>query len=289
MTLTIGWIGLGTMGSPMAGHLVRAGHKVQAYNRTPERAALWQQQHKQSCCTSIAEAANGADVVFSCVGNDDDLRKVTSSAFSHMKPDAIWVDHGTTSARVARELHALAAQHNLHFIDAPISGGQAGAEKGQLAVMAGGDAAAFARIEPVIAAYSKRAKRIGAVGAGQLTKMVNQICFTGVVAGLAEGLFFAERAGLDTDAVLEVISQGAAQSWQMDNRARTMLRGEYDFGFAVDWVRKDLEIVLAAAKDFHCELQGVEQINQWYKELQNMGHNRSDTSALIERLRQKKT
>ncbi len=155
--------------------------------------------------------------------------------------------------------------------------------------MAGGDAAAFTRIEPVIAAYSKRAKRIGDAGAGQLTKMVNQICFTGVVAGLAEGLFFAESAGLDTDAVLEVISQGAAQSWQMDNRAHTMLRGEYDFGFAVDWVRKDLEIALAAAKDFHCELQGVEQINQYYKELQNMGHNRSDASVLIERLRQQKT
>lgn len=289
MTLTIGWIGLGTMGGPMAGHLVQAGYKVQAYNRNAERAALWQQQHGQTCVTSIAEAVNGADIVFSCVGNDDDLREVTSITFPYMQPKAIWVDHSTTSARVARELYVLAAQQGLHFIDAPISGGQAGAEKGQLAVMAGGDAAAFTRIEPVIAAYSKRAKRIGDAGAGQLTKMVNQICFTGVVAGLAEGLFFAESAGLDTDAVLEVISQGAAQSWQMDNRAHTMLRGEYNFGFAVDWVRKDLEIVLATAKDFHCELQGVEQINQHYKELQNMGHNRSDTSVLIERLRQQKT
>ncbi|MEZ5494613.1 MAG: NAD(P)-dependent oxidoreductase [Pseudomonadales bacterium] len=289
MTLTIGWIGLGTMGGPMAGHLVRAQHKVQAFNRNAERAERWQQQYKLPCVDSVTAAALGADMVFTCVSNDDALREVAHATFPHMKPGAVLVDHSTTSARVARELYVLAAQQGLHFIDAPISGGQAGAEKGQLAVMAGGDAAAFTRIEPVIAAYSKRAKRIGDAGAGQLTKMVNEICFTGVVAGLAEGLFFAESAGLDTDAVLEVISQGAAQSWQMDNRAHTMLRGEYDFGFAVDWVRKDLEIALAAAKDFHCELPGVTQINLWYETLQKMGHGNSDTSALLERLRHQKT
>lgn len=288
MTLTIGWIGLGTMGSPMAGHLLRAGHKVQAFNRSTERAARWQRQYGQACVTSIVDAVSGADVVFTCVGNDNDLREVTRAAFPHMKPDAVWVDHSTTSANIARELFSAAQQCGLHFIDAPISGGQAGAEKGQLAVMAGGDAAIFARIEPVLAAYAKRAKWIGESGAGQLTKMVNQICFTGVVAGLAEGLFFAEKAGLNTDAMLEVISQGAAQSWQMDNRAHTMLRSEYDFGFAVDLVRKDLAIVLATAKDFHCELPGVSQINTGYAELQKMGYGNSDTSALLERLRHQK-
>lgn len=285
MTLTIGWIGLGTMGGPMAGHLVRAQHKVQAFNRNAERAERWQQQYKLPCVDSVTAAALGADMVFTCVSNDDALREVAHAAFPHMKPGAVLVDHSTTSARVARELATTAQQHGLHFTDAPISGGQAGAEKGQLAVMAGGDAHIFARIEPVLAAYAKRAKWIGDSGAGQLTKMVNQICFTGVVAGLAEGLFFAEQVGLNTDAVLEVISQGAAQSWQMDNRAHTMLRGEYHFGFAVDLVRKDLDIVLATAKDSHCELEGVSQINAWYAELQKMGYGKSDTSALLERLR----
>lgn len=289
MTLTIGWVGLGTMGAPMAGHLLRAGHKVQAFNRGAERAQQWQQRYEQACVTSVTEAVTGADIVFTCVGNDNDLREVTELAFPHMKPDAVWVDHSTTSANVARELFVAAQQYGLHFIDAPISGGQAGAEKGQLAVMAGGDASIFARTEPVLlAAYAKRAKWIGSSGAGQLTKMVNQICFTGVVAGLAEGLFFAEKVGLDTEAVLDVISQGAAQSWQMDNRARTMLRGEYNFGFAVNLVRKDLDIVIATAKDSHCELEGVTQINAWYAELQKMGHGNSDTSALLERLRHQK-
>lgn len=285
MTLTIGWIGLGTMGAPMAGHLLRAGYTVQAFNRGTERAKRWQQQYEQACAASMTEAVTGADIVLTCVGNDNDLRDIASVIFSQMKPDAVWVDHSTTSAHVARELFAAARQYGLHFIDAPISGGQAGAEKGQLAVMAGGDAHIFARIEPVLATYAKRAKWIGDSGAGQLTKMVNQICFTGVVAGLAEGLFFAEQVGLNTDAVLEVISQGAAQSWQMDNRAHTMLRGEYHFGFAVDLVRKDLDIVLATAKDSHCELEGVSQINAWYAELQKMGYGKSDTSALLERLR----
>ena len=289
MTLTIGWIGLGTMGGPMAGHLLRAGHTVQAFNRNPARAEQWQQQHGQACVASIAEAVTGADIVFSCVGNDEDLREITSAAFPHMQTDAVWVDHSTTSATVARELSALAQQHQLHFLDAPISGGQAGAEKGQLAVMVGGDSQAFERIKPILTAYAKRAQWIGESGAGQLTKMVNQICFTGVVAGLAEGLYFAEKVGLNTDAMLEVISQGAAQSWQMDNRAHTMLRGEYNFGFAVDLLRKDLDIVLATAKDSHCQLDGVTQIHHWYKELQKIGYGTSDTSVLIERLRHQKT
>lgn len=285
-SLRTGFIGLGTMGAPMAGHLVRAGHTVQAFNRHPERAAAWQQRFPQGhLVDSIASAAANADVVFTCVGGDNDLREVALAAFPHMRPGSTLVDHSTTSATVARELAAEAEKYGLHFIDAPVSGGQAGAENGQLAIMAGGDPAVFARIEPVLAAYAKRARLIGAVGAGQLTKMVNQICFTGVVAGLAEGLYFAEQAGLDTQAVLDVVSQGAAQSWQMDNRAQTMLRGEYNFGFAVDWVRKDLAIVLAEAAALGCKLPGVQQINGWYGELQQTGHGRSDTSALLERLR----
>lgn len=286
--ITIGFIGLGTMGGPMAAHLVRAGHKVQAFNRTASRAESWLARHPEGqLASSIAEAATGADIVFTCVGGDNDLREVARIAFAMMKPDSILVDHSTTSATVARELAAEALQCGLYFIDAPVSGGQAGAENGQLAIMAGGDPAVFARIEPVLAAYAKRARLIGAVGSGQLTKMVNQICFTGVVAGLAEGLYFAERAGLDVQAVLDVVSQGAAQSWQMDNRAQTMLRGEYDFGFAVDWVRKDLGIVLTEATALGADLPGVTQINDWYGELQQMGHGRSDTSALLERLRRR--
>lgn len=291
--LRIGFIGLGTMGAPMAGHLLRAGHTVQAFNRNPQRAAAWQARFPQQdfpkshLADSIAQAASNADIVFTCVGNDDDLREVAHAAFAHMKPDSILVDHSTTSATVARELAAEAQQHGLHFMDAPVSGGQAGAENGQLAIMVGGDSEVFARVEPVMAAYAKRSKLIGGVGAGQLTKMVNQICFTGVVAGLAEGLFFAEKAGLDTQAVLDVVSQGAAQSWQMDNRAQTMLRGEYDFGFAIDWMRKDFGIVLEEAKNIGCELPGVKMINEHYGELQHLGHGRSDTSALLERLRKK--
>lgn len=282
----IGWIGLGTMGGPMAGHLVRAGHTVQAFNRNPLRAAGWKARFPQGqLVDSVALAATNAAIVFTCVGGDDDLREVTHAAFPRMAPGSILVDHSTTSATVARELALEAERRGLHFIDAPVSGGQAGAENGQLAIMAGGELAVYSRIEPVIAAYAKRARLIGPVGAGQLTKMVNQICFTGVVAGLAEGLYFAEQAGLDIQAVLDVVSQGAAQSWQMDNRARTMLRGEYNFGFAVDWVRKDLGIVLAEANALGADLPGVAHINDWYGELQQLGHGRSDTSALLERLR----
>lgn len=286
-SLCIGFIGLGTMGAPMAGHLLHAGYTVQAFNRNPQRATAWQQRFPQGqLVDSIAEAASNADLVFTCVGDDNDLREVARSAFPHMKSGSVLVDHSTTSATVARELAAEAQQHGLYFMDAPVSGGQAGAENAQLAIMVGGDAATFTRVEPVMAAYAKRSRLIGPVGAGQLTKMVNQICFTGVVASLAEGLFFAEKAGLDTQAVLDVVSQGAAQSWQMDNRAHTMLRGEYDFGFAVDWMRKDLGIVLAEAVTLGADIPNARQINAWYGELQQLGHGRSDTSALLERLRQ---
>jgi 3-hydroxyisobutyrate dehydrogenase len=284
--LTLGWIGLGTMGAPMASHLTRTHHTLRAYNRNPERAAQWQAHCPAGMLvSSIEQAVTGADIVFSCVGGDADVRDVALTAFAHMQPGSVFVDHSTTSATLARELAAIALAHGLYFIDAPVSGGQAGAENGQLAIMAGGDTAAFTRIESVLAAYSKRSRLIGPAGSGQLTKMVNQICFTGVVQGLAEGLFFAEQAGLDTQAVLEVISQGAAQSWQMDNRAQTMLRAEYNFGFAVDWVRKDLGIVLDEAARLGCELPGTEQINDFYGELQELGHGRSDTSSLMELLR----
>lgn len=282
----VGWIGLGTMGGPMAGHLVQAGHTVRAYNRNPQRAAQWLERHPAAHgAATVADAARNADVVFSCVGGDNDVREVALAAFAVMKTGSVLVDHSTTSATVARELAQAAEKHGVFFIDAPVSGGQAGAEKGQLAVMAGGTPETFARIEPVIAAYARRAKLIGPAGSGQLTKMVNQICFIGVIEGLAEGLFFAEKAGLDTEAVLDVISQGAAGSWQMDNRARTMLEGRYDFGFAVDLVRKDLGIVLTEAEKLRCELPGTEMINAFYAELQSQGHGRSDTSSLLERLR----
>lgn len=288
--LTLGWIGLGTMGAPMAGHLVRACYTVQAYNRSSERANQWQQRFPDGeRVNSAEEAAAGADILFTCIGGDHDLRQIAARVLPHLKPDSIWVDHSTTSATVAREIAEQASALGVHFVDAPVSGGQAGAENGTLAVMIGCPESLFPRLEPVLAAYAKRAVRIGDVGAGQLTKMVNQICFTGVVAGLAEGLFFAERNGLDVSAVLSVISQGAAQSWQMDNRAMTMLRGEYNFGFAVDWVRKDLDIVLAQAQQAGITLPGVELINEWYAELQQLGHGRSDTSALLERLRHHST
>ena len=287
--LTVGWIGLGTMGGPMAGHLVDAGHKVQAYNRTPDRAAQWHRHYPGAqLVRSCADAARDADFVISCVGGDNDVRDVALAAFPHMKPGAMFIDHSTTSAAVARELAIVANNHNLHFMDAPVSGGQAGAENAQLAVMAGGSPEIFTRAETVFAAYSKRAKLIGPIGSGQLSKMVNQICFIGVVEGLAEGLFFAEQAGLDIHAVLDVISQGAAGSWQMNNRAHTMLAGNYDFGFAVDWACKDLGIVLEEAKALGCELPSTQLINQFYEELQTFGHGRSDTSALMERLRIRK-
>ena len=285
-SLALGWIGLGTMGGPMAGHLVKAGHHVSAYNRTPARTGHWLGQHPGGhAAPSAAAAAGHVDILFTCIGGDDDLRAVAAQVLPVMQQGSVWVDHSTTSASVAREIAALAAEREVQFCDAPVSGGQAGAENGQLAIMMGCSTDVFLRLEPVLAAYAKRAARIGEVGAGQLTKMVNQICFTGVVAGLAEGLFFAERAGLDVEAVLSVISQGAAQSWQMDNRAHTMLEGRYDFGFAVDLVRKDLDIVLAHAHAIGIALPGVDQINQWYAELQQLGHGRSDTSALLERLR----
>jgi 3-hydroxyisobutyrate dehydrogenase len=284
--LTLGWIGLGTMGGPMAGHLLRAGHTVRAYNRNPERAARWHTRNPEGELTlTAAAAAADVDILFTCIGGDDDLRDIAAQVLPVIRHGGLWVDHSTTSATVAREVAEMAAKRDVQFADAPVSGGQAGAENGQLAIMMGCTVDTFLQLEPVLTAYAKRSVRIGPAGTGQLTKMVNQICFTGVVAGLAEGLFFAERAGLDVSAVLSVISQGAAQSWQMDNRAHTMLAGEYNFGFAVDLVRKDLDIVHAQTQQIGIRLPGVDQINAWYTELQQLGHGHSDTSALLERLR----
>ncbi len=284
----VAFIGLGVMGYPMAGHLARAGHAVTVYNRTASKAARWCGEYAGEQAESPAAAAAGAEFVFSCVGNDDDLREVTTGpagAFAALAPGSIHVDHSTTSAAVARELAAAAQAAGCAFLDAPVSGGQAGAESGVLTVMCGGDAAAYARAEPVMAAYARACARLGEAGAGQLTKMVNQVCAAGVIQGLAEGLDFGQRAGLDMRQVLEVISKGAAQSWQMDNRGESMCEGRYDFGFAVDWMRKDLGIVLDEATRNGAALPLTRLIDGYYAELQALGGNRWDTSSLIELLR----
>ena len=279
----VAWLGLGVMGYPMAGHLaVRGGHDITVYNRTPAKAAAWVAQY-----ATPAEAAKGADVVFACVGNDDDLRAVTTGpegAFATMKPGSIFVDHTTASADVARELAATAAQRGFTFLDCPVSGGQAGAEGGTLTIMCGGDAQAYAKAEPLMACYAKSVRRIGASGAGQLAKMVNQIAVAGVIQGLAEAIHFAEQAGLDIDAVMATISKGAAQSWQMENRWKTMHARQFDFGFAVDWIRKDLRIVLDEARRNGAELPVTQQLETFYAEVQKMGGNRWDSSGLIARL-----
>ncbi|MBX3447334.1 MAG: NAD(P)-dependent oxidoreductase [Parvibaculaceae bacterium] len=283
----VAFIGLGVMGFPMAGHLAKAGHDVTVYNRTGAKADAWVKAHGGRAAATPEEAACGAAFVFACVGNDDDLREVTTGpqgAFSGMGAGAIFVDHTTASAAVARELDAAARARGIHFIDAPVSGGQAGAENGVLTVMAGGDAAAFERAAPVIAAYARMAKLLGPSGAGQLTKMVNQICIAGLVEGLAEGLHFAKMAGLDAEAVIETISKGAAQSWQMENRYKTMIEGRFDFGFAVDWMRKDLSICLDEARRNGAQLPVTALVDQFYSEVQSMGGNRWDTSSLIARL-----
>lgn len=280
----VAFIGLGVMGFPMAGHLARAGHEVTVYNRTAAKAEAWAAQHGGRAAPTPAQAAQGAELVFACVGNDDDLREVTlgpDGAFAAMAPQAIFVDHTTVSAEIARELAA--ARPN--SLDAPVSGGQAGAENGQLTIMVGGDASAFAAAEPVMQAYAKRVGRMGAAGSGQLTKMVNQICIAGVLQGLSEALHFAMEAGLDPDAVVDVISKGAAQSWQMENRARTMVRGEFDFGFAVDWMRKDLGLVLGEASRNGVSLPLTALVDQFYTDVQKMGGRRQDTSSLIRRFR----
>jgi 3-hydroxyisobutyrate dehydrogenase-like beta-hydroxyacid dehydrogenase len=284
----VAFLGLGVMGDPMAGHLAAAGHHVTVYNRTAAKAAAWVAAHGGASAATPAEAAQGADLVFACVGNDDDLRSVTrgdTGAFAGMRAGAIFIDHTTASADVARELAAEAAGRGFAFIDAPVSGGNLGAINGALTVMCGGDAAAFAEAKPVAMAFSKAMTLLGPSGSGQLAKMVNQIAIAGLVQGLSEAIAFGERSGLDMKAVLEVIGKGAAQSWQMDNRGPTMIDGKFDFGFAVDWMRKDLGIALEEARRNGARLPVTALVDQFYADLQAEGHRRNDTSSLIRRLR----
>lgn len=284
----VAFLGLGVMGYPMAAHLKhKGGHDVTVYNRTSAKAEQWVQQHGGQQAHTPAQAATDQDFVFACVGNDDDLRQVTigpEGAFSTMKPGAIFIDNTTASAEVARELNAEAVKRGFGFIDAPVSGGQAGAENGVLTVMCGGDEAIFAKASPVIEAFARMVGLMGPVGAGQLTKMINQICIAGLVQGLAEGIHFGKKAGLDIEKVIEVISKGAAGSWQMENRYKTMNEGRYDFGFAVDWMRKDLGICLAEADANGAKLPMTALVDQFYKDVQGMGGARWDTSALLARL-----
>jgi 3-hydroxyisobutyrate dehydrogenase len=282
------FIGLGVMGGPMAGHLARAGHDVAVYNRTEEKARDWAQKNKGRTYTSVAKAVDGADIVFSCVGNDRDLRDVFDAAAPAMRKGAIFVDHTTASAEIARELAAKAEERGIGFLDAPVSGGQAGAEAGKLTVMAGGEPSWFAEAQPIMAAYAANMTLIGPAGSGQLAKMVNQICIAGVVQGLAEGLHFAKRADLDVEKVIAAISKGAAQSWQMENRWKTMNEGRFDFGFAVDWMRKDLGLVLEEAERNGAKLDLTELVDSYYADVQNMGGKRWDTSSLIARLERPK-
>jgi 3-hydroxyisobutyrate dehydrogenase len=288
MNVRAAFIGLGVMGFPMAGHLARAGHAVIVYNRTRAKADDWVAKFGAAAADTPADAARGADIVFACVGNDDDLRSVTlgeSGAFAGMAQPAIFVDHTTASAQVARELAAVAAERGLGFLDAPVSGGQAGAESGQLAIMVGGETAIFERAEEVMWAYAKAITLIGPVGSGQLTKMVNQICLAGLTQALAEALNFAARSGLDAEKVLATISKGAAQSWMMDHRATTMLADAFDFGFAVDWMRKDLNIALAEARRGGAGLPVTALVDQFLSDVQRGGGGRWDYTSLIKRLR----
>ena len=284
----LAFLGLGVMGYPMAGHLAAKGHEVTVYNRTAAKAEKWAAQHGGNWAATPAEAAAGADMVMACVGNDDDLRAVClgeTGAFAGMKAGALFVDHTTVSAAVTRELYAAAKAVGVSFVDAPVSGGQAGAENGQLVIMCGGDQASYDAAEPVMNSYAKLCKRLGESGAGQLTKMVNQICIAGLVQGLSEGLHFAEKAGLDGREVIEVIGGGAAGSWQMVNRYKTMLDDHFEHGFAVDWMRKDLGICLATANETGASLPVTALVDQFYKEVQKMGGGRWDTSSLFKRLR----
>jgi 3-hydroxyisobutyrate dehydrogenase len=282
--MKVAFIGLGVMGAPMAGHLARNGHELTVYNRTRRKADAWVAQHGGGVAATPREASDGAALVFSCVGNDEDVREVTvgpHGAFDGMQRGAVFVDHTTASAEVAVELDAAARGRGLGFLDAPVSGGQSGAEQGVLTVMVGGDSAAFERARPVISHYARAVTLMGPVGSGQKTKMVNQICVAGVVQGLAEGLAFALRAGLDAKRVVEVISKGAATSWQMENRGGTMVDGRFDFGFAVDLMRKDLRIAIEEARANRAELPVTALIDQFYGKLQKLGHGRLDTSSLI--------
>jgi 3-hydroxyisobutyrate dehydrogenase len=285
----VAFLGLGVMGYPMAGHLARAGHQVTVYNRSSAKAQAWQQDCPgQASAPTPREAAAGADIVFACVGNDDDLRSVVlgaDGAFAGMKPGAVFVDHTTASASVARELSSEAQKRGLQFIDAPVSGGQAGAVNGALTVMCGGDAATFDKVKPVAMAFSRAFTLIGDSGAGQLAKMVNQICIAGLVQGLSEAIAFGQHAGLDMKLVLDVIGKGAAQSWQLDNRGKTMVDDQFNFGFAVDWMRKDLGLVLDEAKRNGARLPVTALVDQFYADVQKMEGGRWDTSSLIKRLR----
>jgi len=282
--MKLAFLGLGVMGYPMAGHLKARGHDVTVYNRTTTKAEAWTKQHGGRVGKTVAQAVQGAEMVLMCVGNDNDLMEVGQVALAAMKSGTILVDHTTASADAARKLCAFAKEKAIAFIDGPVSGGQAGAEKGQLTVMCGGDQAAFDQAKPVIDSYAKATTLMGPSGAGQLTKMVNQICIAGLVQALSEGLAFAEKAGLDGNLVLDVISKGAAQSWQMQNRGRTMLKREFNFGFAVDWMRKDLGICMGEARRNGAKLPITAQIDQFYREVQEAGGNRFDTSSLITRL-----
>jgi len=288
MMAKVAFLGLGVMGFPMAGHLkAKGGHDVTVYNRTTAKAESWVSKFGGRLAATPKEAAAGQDFVMACVGNDDDLRAVTlgpNGAFAGLSAGAVFVDHTTASAEIARELHAEAKKRGFDAVDAPVSGGQAGAENGALTVMCGGDAAPYTRAEAVIAAYAKMCKLIGSPGAGQLTKMVNQICIAGLVQGLAEGLHFAHKAGLDVEAVIATISKGAAQSWQMENRYKTMNDGKFDFGFAVDWMRKDMSLCLGEARRNGASLPVTAMVDQFYAEVQKMGGRRWDTSSLIARL-----
>ena len=284
----VAFLGLGVMGFPMAGHLARAGHHVTVYNRNPAKAAAWQAQYRGERAETPAAAAAGAEFVFACVGNDDDLRSVVlgcRGAFAGMSAGAVFVDHTTASAAVARELHADAVEHGLQFVDAPVSGGQAGAENGVLTVMCGGEPAPFDAMQPVAMAYARAVTRVGGPGAGQLAKMVNQTCIAGLVQGLAEAIACGEKAGLDMAQVLQVIGKGAAQSWQMDQRGPTMIEDRFDFGFAVDWMRKDLGLVLDEARRNGARLPVTALVDQFYGDVQRMGGGRLDSSSLIKRLR----
>jgi 3-hydroxyisobutyrate dehydrogenase len=283
----VAFLGLGVMGYPMARHLKTKGHDVTVYNRTTAKAEKWASENGGRAAKTPQEAAKSQEIVFSCVGNDDDLRQVTigpDGAFHGVERGAVFVDHTTASAEVARELDGMAREKGFGFIDAPVSGGQAGAENGALTVMCGGEPDIYARAEPVIMSYARAARLLGPVGSGQLTKMINQICIAGLVQALSEGIHFGKRAGLDIEAVLDVISKGAAQSWQMENRGKTMNQGKFDFGFAVDWMRKDLAICLAEARRNGARLPVTALVDQFYAEVQTMGGKRWDTSSLIARL-----
>jgi 3-hydroxyisobutyrate dehydrogenase-like beta-hydroxyacid dehydrogenase len=287
--MRVSFIGLGVMGYPMAGYLSRAGHQVTVYNRTALKATSWCKEFEGSSAETAAAASKGADIVFVCVGNDDDVREVVlgeQGALNSMTGGSIIVDHTTASATIAREIYAIAAEKSIGFLDAPLSGGQAGAENGQLTIMVGGDDDVFEMARPVMDCYAKAITLIGPAGHGQMAKMVNQICIAGIVQGLAEGLHFAKKAGLDVSNVIEAISKGAAQSWQMENRWQTMINDEFEFGFAVDWMRKDLAIALEEAKEYGVTLEMTELVDCFYADVQELGGNRWDTSSLIARLRQ---